>query len=146
VRVVGVAVVLGTLFVQGIVDFRSTTEAFPTVSMPSFEGAPDASGHRTITKLTIDVDYADGSRSTPTAEELFADFHYSSARFSIDYLLKNNSELDEETVDWLREQAARVGDGSAPTSLRFTWQQYDLDVNAVAGEPVGDPTITEVEL
>lgn len=145
-RVAGVVGLLVVLAVQGVVDFRSGTEAFPTVSMPSFEGAPDRSGHRTVTKLTIEVEYADGSTATPDTETLFEPFHYSSARFSIDHLLKSDPPLEAETVDWLREQCLRVGDGAEPTSVSFTWQDYDLDVVRGEGVSVGDAIVTEVAL
>jgi hypothetical protein len=145
-KLVGVGALLVVLIVQGVIDFRSTTEAFPTVSMPSFEGAPDRQGHRTVTKLTIQVEYSDGTVTEPEPESLFEQFHYSSARYSIDYVLKSPSPLDPETVEWLREQCARVGGGADPASVRFTWQQYDLDVEAVDGVPVGEPITTEVAL
>jgi hypothetical protein len=144
--IIGVVALLGILTVQGVIDFRSRTEAFPTISMPSFEGSPDTDGHRTIEKLTIVATYADGSVLKPDAESLFQQFHYSSARYSIDHLLRDPPALAPETLDWLRAQASRVGNGAAPESLTFTWQRYDLDVASVDGLPVGAPTITEIDL
>jgi hypothetical protein len=146
VKIIGVATLMLVLASQGILDFRSDTEAFPTVSMPSFEGAPDTTGHRTVEKLTIVARYADGTAREADAETLFEQFHYSSARFSIDHLLKNDPILDAGTIGWLRRQVARVGDGAEPTSVTFTWQDFDLDITSARGNPVGQPTITTVGL
>lgn len=144
--VIGMVALLGVLVVQGVTDFRSRTEAFPTVSMPSFEGAPDTNGHRTIERLTITAAYEDGTTLEPDAESLFEQFHYSSARYSIDHLLKDQPSLDAETVDWLRAQASRVGHGAVPLSLTFIWQNFDLDIRTATGVPVGKPIVTEIDL
>ncbi|SIS09873.1 hypothetical protein SAMN05880568_2732 [Microbacterium sp. RURRCA19A] len=137
---------VAVLVVQGVIDWRSTTEAFPTVSMPTFGQAPDRDGHRTIGMLAIDVVHQDGSQVRVEPEELFSEFHYSSARFAIDNVFRSEEPISQETRQWLGDQVRRISGGSDAKSVTFTWQSVDLDIVAVSTTPLGEPTVREVEL
>ncbi|WP_153004138.1 hypothetical protein [Microbacterium testaceum] len=134
------------LVVQGVIDWRSSTEAFPTISMPTFGQAPDREGHRQIDTVRIEVAYDDGTTLSVEPEDLFEQFHYSSARFAMTNVIRSGEDLSDDTREWLEAQARRVGDGRTAQSVTFTWQPVDMDIVAVSARPVGEPTVRKVEL
>lgn len=134
------------LVVQGVIDWRSSTEAFPTISMPTFGQAPDREGHRRIDTVRIDVDYDDGTTLTVEPEDLFEQFHYSSARFAMTNVIRSGEDPTDDTREWLEAQARRVGDGRTAQSVTFTWQPVDMDIVEVSARPVGEPTVRKVDL
>jgi len=134
------------LIVQGVIDWRSSTEAFPTISMPTFGQAPDQQGHRRIDTVRIEVAYDDGTTLRVEPEDLFEQFHYSSARYAMANVLRSGDDLSDETREWLAAQARRVGNGRSAQSLTFTWQTVDLDIAAVSARPVREATVRKVDL
>jgi hypothetical protein len=145
-KAAGFGVLAVVLVVQGVIDWRSSTEAFPTISMPTFGQAPDREGHRRIDTARIDVAYDDGTTLSVEPEDLFEQFHYSSARFAMTNVIRSGEDLSDETRQWLGAQAARVGEGRTAQSVTFTWQPVDLDIVEVSAQPVGEPTVRKVDL
>ncbi len=114
--------------------------------MPTFGQAPDREGHRRIDTARIDVAYDDGTTLSVEPEDLFEQFHYSSARFAMTNVIRSGEDLSDETRQWLGAQAARVGEGRTAQSVTFTWQPVDLDIVEVSAQPVGEPTVRKVDL
>jgi len=138
--VIGLALLL---VVQGVIDWRTRPEAFPTISMPKFAGAPDPSGVRYDTVAVVRVVYADGSETAPSPRALTDPLPPT----ELQYLLGPDAAsppLTAEAAGWLRDRARAVGDGAEPVMLEVAWQRMRVDVRAVAMTPDGPPAVRTV--
>lgn len=124
------ALFLAALVVQAGVSFVLEPEPYPAVKMPSFGDAPNASGIFPTTVASLIVSYKDGTSLTPHVTELFSDFRFSSARYSLDYLFKPGSgrPVDAEVLQWLDASARKLAPGKLPERIDMCWQKTDLDV------------------
>lgn len=149
VLVLGGLIVL--LLAQGLVSFTTSPEPYPTVRMPGFGTAPNSAGIITTTQQTVAIGYADGEVIDVSAEDLMADFRYSSVLPSLNFMFKpkkngSPAEPDAAVVDWLRGRAAALGSGGTPQYVQFTWQPVKVDIRDVGITPSSEPQVTRIEL
>ncbi|MCU1513726.1 MAG: hypothetical protein JWO10_816, partial [Microbacteriaceae bacterium] len=140
---------LVVLVVQGAYTLLAAREPFPNVSMPSF-AVPTLSrtGHIHVAEPGIQIRYADGTRRAVLPERFMAPMDISESRFTIDYLFRPDDAhapvLTPATIQWMKKRTEDLSASKRPVGLEFSWVPIDLDVDAVAGTPVGPAVVREV--
>lgn len=139
---------LSALVVQAGVSFVVEPEPYPAVKMPAFGDAPKPSGLFRTSVASITITYKDGSTLTPPVSELFDDFRFSSARYSLDYVFKPDSgrTADAEVIEWLTRNARDLASGKDPQHIDMCWKVADLNIRSAEYENVSPCTTARIEL
>lgn len=125
------------LFAQGAVDVLVTRTMFPTVSMPSFDIAPQPDGHSVLTELSVYVHTADGETREVGPEDLMSPLMYSAVRATLQRFVRygEGGPLSDETADWLFTNADALA-GSQVNEIEFVWQRDDFDIVTLESTPL----------
>ncbi|MBG6184978.1 hypothetical protein IWX65_002956 [Arthrobacter sp. CAN_A214] len=130
VRLWGLLALCGLLVVQGLVSFVVEPEPYPTVRMPGFGSVPKPNGSWAYTSLDVQVQYEDGSTTSPHVSELLEGMRFSSAKASASFLFgpESSGKADDETKTWLLDRAALLQSGETPVSIQFCWRKTTIDI------------------
>ena len=147
-RALVVVAFLSALVVQSGVSFAVEPEPYPAIKMPTFADAPKASGIFPTSVVSLTITYQDGSTITPHVSEVFDEFRFSSARYSLDYLFKPGADrpIDSEVTEWLAANARDLAPGKVPDRIDMCWQKADLDIRSAEYENLSPCEAVRIEL
>jgi hypothetical protein len=130
-RTVSVAVFAAFLVAQGYLSFVTKPEPYPTVRMPNFGTAAARDGTFRISVARADVLYSDGTVGQISPTDLMAEFRFSTARPSYDYLFLTSepSKITPGVKKWLLGRVEDLSDGVHPIEVRMCWYRLAISVD-----------------
>ena len=139
-RVIAVGMFAIILVGQGVFSFAIKPEPYPSVRMPNFGTAASSDGTFDVPLARAEVVNVDGSIDAISPTALMAEFRFSTARPSFDYLFQRSepSKITPKVRHWLRERIAEIAADTQPAELRMCWQKSSVslsDASVVRSEP-----------
>ena len=118
------------LVVQGYFSFVIKPEPYPSIRMPNFGFAAAEDGTFEISMARAEVLTSDGSLQSLSPAELMAEFRFSTARPSYDYLFLSDQSpgVTPAVKNWLRERIKQLGMPGSPVEIRMCWHRPSVSV------------------
>jgi len=130
-RLTVVCVFAVILVAQGFFSFVIKPEPYPSIRMPNFGTAASSDGTFDVPLARAEVVNEDGSVEAISPTALMAEFRFSTARPSYDYLFQRSepSKITPEVRRWLRERIADIAADTHPAELRMCWQKSSVSLS-----------------
>jgi hypothetical protein len=136
------------LLAQGVLSAASSPEPYPTFRLPGFGAAPDRSGLFPITTVAITISYVDGSVEMPSVTTFMGEIGFSSSRSILDRVFRGvqQADLDVSVIEWTRDRASSLGNGTKPLTVTLCWQSGYVDVHTYELKRMSPCSTTSIAL
>jgi hypothetical protein len=132
------------LLIQGVADYLTTPEAYPTISMPAFDRHVNEQTGRAAGSLTIiRLKCSDGTVVRPSASVLLRPLGIASAGKQLSRLFGSDPDLKltPELSAWIKGKAAKLCKRSTPTGFTVYRYRTIVDPNKGTVKTHGRPVV-----